>query len=315
MHVDDFFFRTHFGTQGDPGAGHRNASGRQNWLRMLRRGAGFTLLLLIVNAPPGLEARNGDDWVGGYNSAEAGLEDALDTGRRKRVYSLHNIETLRRAVRPRYVRIVNSRHYASGGGEYLEKGILFTFASYRSRKVYLSGDFNNWGLIPMRRNQMGVYYHVLPVREIELGEKIEKYRYKFQIDGIWAHDPSHPNRVDDGLGGYISEYLLDDIDVDRQISVRVLKEVEPAAERLVEFAIYLPGVENLSLVGDFNNWNPEHDLMRKGPDGIFRLRLRLRPDQYVYKYVADGKWMLDKFNEDARFHQGIGELCSYIDLK
>jgi hypothetical protein len=284
---------------------------------MLRRLAGFALLL-ILNAPLHLNAQNergGGDWVGGYNSAEAGLEDALDTGRRKRVYSLHNIETLRRAVRPRYVRIVNSRHYAGGSGEYLEKGILFTFASYRSRKVYLSGDFNNWGLIPMRRNQMGVFYHVLPVREVELGETIEKYRYKFQIDGIWAHDPSHPNRVDDGLGGYISEYLLDDQDVDRQISVRVLKEVAPGEERLVEFAIYLPGVENLSLVGDFNNWNPEHDLMRKGTDGIFRLRLRLRPGEYVYKYVADGRWMLDKFNEDARFHQGIGELCSYLDLK
>lgn len=300
MHVDHFFFRKHFG----PG-----------WSDIYRA---FLCLTLLICGPLAISAESrgaAGDWVGGYNSAEAGLEDALDTGRRKRVYSLHNIETLRRAVRPRYVRIVNSRHYAQGSRQYLEKGILFTFASYRSRKVYLSGDFNNWGLIPMRRNRMGVYYHVLPVREIEKGETIEKYRYKFQIDGIWAHDPSHPNRVDDGLGGYISEYLLDDMDVDRQISVRVLKELKRGEERLVEFAIYLPGVENLSLVGDFNNWNPEHDLMSKGTDGIFRLRLRLRPGEYVYKYVADGKWMLDKYNENARFHQGIGELCSHLDLK
>ncbi len=305
MHVDHFFFRTHFATP---------ARIRRRFSRGLLAVAGLLFLIL----PPGLTAQGDgfvDDWVGGYNSVEAGLEDALDTGRRKRAYSLHNIETLRRAVRPRYVRIVNSRHYAGGGGEYLQKGILFTFASYRSRKVYLSGDFNNWGLIPMRRNRMGVFYHVLPVREIELGERIERYQYKFQIDGIWTHDPSHPNRREDGLGGYVSEYLLDDVDVDRQISVRVLKEREPNAERLVEFAIYLPGVENLSLVGDFNNWNPEHDLMRKGRDGVFRLRLRLRPGEYVYKYVADGKWMLDKFNENARYHQGIDELCSYLDLK
>ena len=55
--------------------------------------------------------------------------------------------------------------------------------------------------------------------------------------------------------------------------------------------------------------------MSKGRDGIFRLRLRLRPGGYAYKYVADGKWMLDRFNENARYHQGIGELCSFLDLK
>lgn len=302
MHVDHFFFPRDF---------HR-------YSRALA-GAGLALVIVLFVPPAGLNAQGPDDtgdWVGGYNSAEAGLEDDLDTGRRARVYSLHNIETLRKAVRPRYVRIVNSRHYASGGSsEFLQKGILFTYNSYRSRNVYLSGNFNNWSLVPMRKNRMGVFYHVLPVREIEAGERIEQYRYKFQIDGIWTHDPSHPNRMDDGLGGYISEYLLDDYDVDRQVSVRVLKEIEPGPERLVEFAIYLPGVENLSLVGDFNQWNPEHDLMSKGQDGTFRLRLRLRPGGYVYKYVADGKWMLDRFNEDSRFHQGIGELCSFLELK
>jgi hypothetical protein len=43
--------------------------------------------------------------------------------------------------------------------------------------------------------------------------------------------------------------------------------------------------------------------------------LRLRPGGYVYKYVADGKWMLDKFNEETRYHRGIGELCSFLELK
>lgn len=122
------------------------------------------------------------------------------------------------------------------------------------------------------------------------------------------------NYVDDGLGGVISEFNLDREDINRLATVRVLSEGRRMNERLVEFAIYLPDVENLSLVGNFNDWNPEHDLLVKGQDGIFRLRLRLRPGEYVYKYIADGRWVLDPYNPETRFHETLDELCSYIKL-
>ncbi len=279
----------------------------------LARGIGLAVLAPGLYAGLGAEARM-DDWSGGYNSREAGLEDAAQTGRDERVYSLQQLETLRRAVAPRYVRVVNYRQYPSTR-RYLEKGVLFTYYGYRSRRVMLAGDFNNWTPIPMHRNSMGVYYWILPVREVEGGRIVDTYKYKFVVDGIWTHDPTHQNFTDDGLGGYVSSYYLDRPDVNRQATVRVIRETRPAAERLVEFAIYQPNVENLSLVGDFNNWNPEHDVMTRGEDGIFRLRLRLRPGQYLYKYVADGRWILDSFNEDARYHNGIRELASFLDLK
>ncbi len=287
--------------------------------RLLPSGLVFFLILAAVPEPRFAQtAEDASEWAGAYNSEDAGLEEPLDTGRRKQVYTLQNIETLRRAVRPRYVRVLNPRHYASGDSgyrSYLQKGILFTYASYRSRRVFLSGDFSNWGNIPMRRNEMGVFYHILPVRELEAGRIIEAYRYKFLVDGIWTADPTHPNTEDDGLGGSLSVYYLDDIDVNRLATVRVLKEREPSFERLVEFAIYLPDAENLSLVGEFNNWNPEHDFMTKGEDGVFRLRMRLRPGGYVYKFVADGKWILDKYNEETRYHEILGELCSFLEIE
>ncbi|MBI3396375.1 MAG: hypothetical protein HY042_11110 [Spirochaetia bacterium] len=254
------------------------------------------------------------EWVSGYNSKETGLEESLETGRNETVYYLEQIERLRRAVPPTYVRIVNWREYGMGRGV-LTKGILFTVQAYRSRIVYLSGDFNNWGKIPMYRNSQGVYYYLLPVREIEAGERILSYQYKYQIDGIWGHDPMNKNSLPDGLGGYLSEYRLNAEDVNRRVTVRVLKEESKGKERLVEFAVYLPEADNLSLVGSFNGWNPEHDLPVKGNDGIFRLRMRLAPGEYVYKYVADGRWMLDPFNRDTRFHKGISELCSYVKVE
>lgn len=248
-----------------------------------------------------------------YNSLDAGLEESQDSGRREQVYSLENLERLRRSVSPRYVRVMDWRNYKRNG-KMMVRGILFTYQGYRSRRVFLAGDFSNWKLIPMRRNPRGVFYHILPVREIERGERLKNYRYKFLVDGIWNHDPSHPNTRADGLGGSLSLFHLEREDVPRQITVRVLKEDLPREDKLVEFAIYLPEVENLSIVGNFNHWNPEHDLLVKGEDGIFRLRLRLKPGEYVYKYVADGRWMVDPFNPDTRYDRKIDELCSFLNL-
>ncbi len=275
----------------------------------------YALLLLFYVAPT-LARENSlpsGTATGSYNSRDVGLEDNFDTGRSEPVYNLEHLERLRRAVSPRYVRVMDWSHYRASG-QMLLRGILFTYEGYRAQKVFIAGDFSNWKLIPMRRNQRGVYYHVLPVREIEAGNRLKDYSYKFLVDGIWNHDPSHPNTRDDGLGGYVSRFHLEKEDVPRQISVRILKEVRTGADRLVEFAIYLPNIENLALVGNFNAWNPEHDLPVKGPDGIFRLRLRLKPGEYVYKYVADGRWMVDPFNPDTRFDPQIGELCSFLSI-
>ncbi|MCB1309329.1 MAG: glycogen-binding domain-containing protein [Leptospiraceae bacterium] len=279
-----------------------------------RKGRAYALLLAtcLLAISPEIHGRETD--LRGYNSQDGALEDIYQTGREETVYTLQQLESLRQAIKPRFVRVLNYRHYANSR-EYLEKGILFTFEGYRSERVFLAGDFNNWRPVPMFRNRMGVYYYILPVREIEKGERVDMYRYKFQVDGIWTHDPTHRTREDDGLGGYISHYYLENPDINRTITVRILDEKEDLPERLVEFAIYLPEVDNLSLVGSFNNWNPEHDLMIKGEDGIFRLRKRMRPGDYVYKYVADGKWILDRYNESTRYASDIQELCSYLEIE
>ena len=271
----------------------------------------IVLLLLFYVAP--LWTRENSSADGHYNSLDAGLEERKPSTRAEKVYTLEQIERLRRAVSPRYIRVMDWRGYKRDG-KVLTRGILFTYAGYRAGRVYLAGDFNNWKMIQLRRNQRGVYYHILPVREIEAGVRIKDYKYKFLVDVIWTQDPTHPNILDDGLGGYLSTFYLEREDTPRHITVRVLKEARQREDRLVEFAIYLPDVENLSIVGNFNHWNPEHDLLTKGEDGIFRLRLRLKPGEYVYKYVADGRWIVDPFNENTRYDLQIDELCSFLSL-
>ena len=271
----------------------------------------FTVVLAGVTTLSAKDAQ----WVGGYSSRDAGSEQA-PTG--DRVYPMHRLETLRRAVAPRYVRVLDWKQY--GQTQKIENaGILFTYADYRADRVLLAGNFSNWQPIAMRRNKKGVYYHILPIREIEGGVRFNTrdyvYRYKFLADGIWTHDPTNKNRVDDGLGAYASEFRPAGEAVPRSITVRTLREARSGEERLVEFAIYLPDTKNLALVGTFNRWNPEHDLPIKGEDGVFRLRLRLKPGEYAYKYIADGRWIMDSFNPQTRYFGEIGELCSHIKIE
>ncbi|NTW25530.1 MAG: hypothetical protein HGA37_12600 [Lentimicrobium sp.] len=60
----------------------------------------------------------------------------------------------------------------------------------------------------------------------------------------------------------------------------------------------LPGFQKASYVylsGTFNNWSTMQLPMQKTNNG-WEIRLRLAPGRYLYKYIADGKWISDPNN-------------------
>ena len=61
-------------------------------------------------------------------------------------------------------------------------GCLFQWQKTpEAKEVLLAGDFTNWTLLPMKKNN-GTFHASL---ELPPGE----YRYKFVVDGIWHSDP------------------------------------------------------------------------------------------------------------------------------
>ena len=245
----------------------------------------------------------------GYNATIGRLQTNQNL---KSTYTPYQLETLKQAKQPHYVTIL---HYnqRSSSKKLMDKGILFTYKGFQAKKVAIAGDFNNWRPKYMQRNQMGIFFSVVPLREIEEGKQINVYRYKFLVDGIWQHDALNQHREGDGLGGLLSVYHLDQREINRQTTVRILREKQGASDYLVEFAIYLPKVKTLSLVGNFNNWDPDYTSMQQ-QNGVYRHRLRLKAGTYIYKYIADGKWILDKFNENTHFDPLLQELCSLLIL-
>ncbi len=57
----------------------------------------------------------------------------------------------------------------------------------------------------------------------------------------------------------------------------------------VTFALYAPGKQFVSLIGDFNDWDPNEHMMNRSPDGTWWLTLPLEPGRYRYQYKVNGQ--------------------------
>jgi Glycogen recognition site of AMP-activated protein kinase len=56
----------------------------------------------------------------------------------------------------------------------------------------------------------------------------------------------------------------------------------------VSFILDWPSAEKVAVLGSFNNWSPQHDLMhRNQSDGTWQLTIELRPGRYAYVFMVD----------------------------
>jgi 1,4-alpha-glucan branching enzyme len=238
------------------------------------------------------------------------MQDVDDT----KMYYQWQIDSLKRAVSPRYIRLLDIYKYAESG-KILNKGILFSYTGLKNYEVELCGNFSNWKCLPMRKNQYGVFYAMIPPTSIdEEFKRLTVYQYKFKVDGLFEYDPENQEIQPDDSGSFFSIYHLDKTDKDKFSSTIVLEDSENEEHylRTVKFQIYLPEKDSVSVAGDFNNWNIESDYMRKLPNGIFELEKKLLPGTYYYQFVADGESLVDKFNPNVKVREPYDELVSEL---
>lgn len=142
----------------------------------------------------------------------------------------------------------------------------------RAQKVYISGTFNNWSTTqtPMKFVANGWM--------IDLKLKPGKYAYKFIVDGQWITDPSNNLREYGGEGSdnsvvycYNHEFILKGFSNARKVVV----------------------------TGNFFNWNKRGIALTRTTDG-WSLPMYLRDGTYLYKFLVDGKWVVDPANKSVR---------------
>ncbi len=138
-----------------------------------------------------------------------------------------------------------------------------------ARKVHVAGTFNAWNQrdCRMQKNETG---WELPVY-IQEG----MYGYKFIVDDDWIIDPTNPQQREDALGNQNS----------------ILSFGPKYQFQLVGFK----SAETVVLAGNFNNWSSNEFVMERTDYGWF-IDYVLPPGRYEYKFVVDGKWMLDPGN-------------------
>ena len=223
-----------------------------------------------------------------------------DAGLKTLYYS--SLRSLGQSDAPQTVRLVQTGR-RSGQSMMAPEGVLFTYKNRGARSVHIAGNFRAWKTAPMERSVNGVWYYFLPA-----GERGREITYKFLVDGTWIMDPQNQERIDDGMGSYLSVTGPAVKAEGRQVTWR------NAGKNTVEFRLWRPGATIVSLVGDFNHWNPEDDLLLKGRDGIWRIRKKLVPGTYRYKYIIDGEWTPDTYNERSA-SDDTGEICSLIEIR
>ena len=83
----------------------------------------------------------------------------------------------------------------------------------------------------------------------------------------------------------------------------------------VVFVTLYPRAESVQIAGDFNNWQPELTKMQKvGDSGVWQTKLELPTGRYRYRYVVDGHWQQDPYNEQTEMNP-YGEYNSIFEVK
>ena len=73
-----------------------------------------------------------------------------------------------------------------------------------------------------------------------------------------------------------------------------------------------PGSE-VFVTGTFNNWDPKQYPMRDNPNGgLYKTTLVLPPGRHEYKFVVNGKWVMDP-NCPETVPNGQGSQNSVLD--
>jgi hypothetical protein len=140
-------------------------------------------------------------------------------------------------------------------------------------------------LHPYAVNDRGVFVLDYPVPE-----GVREIRYRIVVDGLWMPDPANPVTEADGAGASFSVYKLENE------PVRPVVNPKPAPDGALTFVFRGSPGRRVSIVGDFNNWDPFMDPLDETSPGSYSVTLRVPAGEHWYYFFSDGRRILDRYN-------------------
>lgn len=190
--------------------------------------------------------------------------------------------------------VIEVKAAENAGGGTTAGGVTFAYSDPKASTVQVAGDFNNWlentdgkvtghGEWLMQNDGAGNWKLTAPLPP-------GRHKFKYAIDGgaRWETDPVLPMATD---GNSV-------------IAVPGPAPAAPAAAAPpggsgVTFTYSDPAAKNVSVAGEFNQWNANATPMLKDPSGAWTATIPLKPGKYQYKFVVDGTWKADPLNPDG----------------
>ena len=100
--------------------------------------------------------------------------------------------------------------------------------------------------------------------------------------------------------------------------MRINKKTESNGSRAkfvqpkIKFEYSAPEAKEVSLVGNFNQWDSQANPMKKDKKGIWKVTLSLEPGRYEYRFFVDGNWENDPSCSGCVANEFGGENCVRI---
>jgi hypothetical protein len=137
-------------------------------------------------------------------------------------------------------------------------------------------------------NDNGVFVMDYPVPE-----GVREIRYRIVVDGLWMSDPENPQVTEDDAGNELSVFTLD------AEPLRPVFNPRLEGDGSITFTFKGAPGRRVSIVGDFNNWDPFMEPMRETADGTYSITVRLPAGRHWYYFFTDGRRVLDPYNPES----------------
>lgn len=183
----------------------------------------------------------------------------------------------------------------------LEDAIFFYYKG-EGEEVYLSGEFNGWKRnLPMNYNETNEVWTLKWTERLDSGD----YDYKLIVDDIWIADPYNTNSYLNLSGDEVSTFTLED---DFMPNKSYPLWIEGHTYR---FYLDIEGANNVTLVGNFNHWNPYALPLENLGGGEWQLDYELPGGYAIYCFVVDGMWVPDP-NNLTQYSDGSGNIVNVL---
>lgn len=88
---------------------------------------------------------------------------------------------------------------------------------------------------------------------------------------------------------------------------------------LVSFALFAPFKNDVSVIGDFNDWNPDATPMTLQADGLWMAQVTLSPGEHAYQFVINRNseqrvTIADPYSRKLRWIEGNGVPHSVVTV-